>query len=107
MLTTIGHINWWQGRGSKAHQYLQLALDTDPGYRFARLSDQMLGAGIVAGWNTNRDTAFKPTSTCHDPRRVPLRGRRLVFIGRNRVPFLDLSRLQVGYRIVLRRPASE
>ena len=38
---------------------LQLALDTDPGYRFARLSDQMLGAGIIAGWNTNRDTAYK------------------------------------------------
>ncbi|MGO4248358.1 DUF4192 family protein [Paenarthrobacter sp. RAF54_2] len=59
LLTTIGYINWWQGRGSKAHQYMQLALDTDPGYRFARLSDQMLGAGIIAGWNTNRDTAYK------------------------------------------------
>ncbi|WP_454810459.1 hypothetical protein [Paenarthrobacter nitroguajacolicus] len=56
-MTTIGHINWWEGRGSKAHQYLQLALDT--GYRFARLSDQMLGAGIIAGWNTNKDTAYK------------------------------------------------
>ncbi|BCW35969.1 hypothetical protein StoSoilA2_20250 [Arthrobacter sp. StoSoilA2] len=59
ILTTIGYIHWWEGRGSKAHQYLQLALDTDPGYRFARLSDQMLGAGIIAGWNTNRDTAYK------------------------------------------------
>jgi hypothetical protein len=47
------------GRGSKAHQYLQLALDTDPGYRFARLTDQMLGAGIIAGWNTNKNTAYK------------------------------------------------
>ncbi|MFF2840680.1 hypothetical protein [Paenarthrobacter sp. NPDC057981] len=28
ILTTIGYINWWEGRGSKAHQYLQLALDT-------------------------------------------------------------------------------
>ncbi|MGO4246265.1 DUF4192 domain-containing protein [Paenarthrobacter sp. RAF54_2] len=59
ILTTIGYINWWQGRGSKAHQYLQLALDTDPGYRFARLTDQMLGAGIIAGWNTNKNTAYK------------------------------------------------
>ncbi|XAS74213.1 DUF4192 domain-containing protein [Micrococcaceae bacterium Sec5.1] len=59
ILTTIGYINWWQGRGSKAHQYMQLALDTDPGYRFARLSDQMLGAGIISGWNTNKDTAYK------------------------------------------------
>ncbi|BCW48096.1 DUF4192 domain-containing protein [Arthrobacter sp. StoSoilB13] len=59
ILTTIGYINWWEGRGSKAHQYLQLALDTDPGYRFARLTDQMLGAGIIAGWNTNKSTAYK------------------------------------------------
>lgn len=40
-LTTIGHI------------------DTDPGYRFARLADHMLGAGIVAGWSTNKTTAYK------------------------------------------------
>ena len=59
ILTTIGYINWWEGRGSKAHQYMQLALDTDPGYRFARLTDQMLGAAIIAGWNTNKDTAYK------------------------------------------------
>jgi len=38
---------------------LQLALDTDPDYRFARLSDHVLGAGIIAGWNTNRDTGHK------------------------------------------------
>ncbi|MFP3579257.1 DUF4192 domain-containing protein [Arthrobacter sp. SIMBA_036] len=59
ILTAIGYIHWWEGRGSKAHQYLQLALDADPGYRFARLSDHMLGAGIIAGWNTDRNTAYK------------------------------------------------
>jgi hypothetical protein len=59
ILTTIGYINWWEGRGSKAHQYLQLALDTDPGYRFARLTDHMLGAGIIASWNTNKNTAYR------------------------------------------------
>ncbi|MGO4145643.1 hypothetical protein AB4Y77_11205 [Paenarthrobacter sp. YAF11_1] len=59
MLTTIGYINWWEGRGSKAHQYMQLALDTDPGYRFAGLTDHMLGAGIIAGWNSNVNTAYK------------------------------------------------
>ncbi|WP_217375670.1 DUF4192 domain-containing protein [Paenarthrobacter ureafaciens] len=59
ILTTIGYINWWEGRGSKAHQYLQLALDTDPGYRFARLTDNMIGAGIIAGWNTNKNTAHR------------------------------------------------
>jgi len=59
LLTAIGYINWWEGRGSKAHQFLQLALDTDPAYRLARLSDQMIGSGIVAGWNMNKDTAYK------------------------------------------------
>jgi hypothetical protein len=59
VLTTIGYINWWEGRGSKGHQFLQLALDTDPAYRLARLSDQMIASGIVAGWNMNRNTAYK------------------------------------------------
>jgi hypothetical protein len=59
VLTTIGYINWWEGRGSKAHQFLQLALDTDPAYRLARLSDQMIGSGRVAGWNMNKNTAYK------------------------------------------------
>lgn len=59
VLTAIGYINWWEGRGSKAHQFLQLALDTDPAYRLARLSDQMIGSGIVAGWNMKKYTAYK------------------------------------------------
>ncbi|MDR6417662.1 DUF4192 domain-containing protein [Pseudarthrobacter sulfonivorans] len=59
VLTAIGYINWWEGKGTKAHQFLQLALDTDPAYRLARLSDQMIGSGIVAGWNMNKNTAYK------------------------------------------------
>jgi hypothetical protein len=59
VLTAIGYINWWEGKGSKAHQFLQLALGSDPGYRLARLSDQMIGSGLVAGWNMNKDTAYK------------------------------------------------
>lgn len=59
VLTVIGYINWWEGRGSKAHQFLQLALDTDPAFRLARLSDQMIGSGLVAGWNMNKSTAYK------------------------------------------------
>lgn len=59
VLTAIGYINWWEGKGSKAHQFLQLALDNDPAYRLARLSDQMIGSGIVAGWNMNKNTAYK------------------------------------------------
>jgi len=47
VLTAIGYINWWEGRGSKGHQFFELALDTV--YRIARLSDQIIGSGIVAG----------------------------------------------------------
>ena len=36
-----------------------VALDTDPAYRLARLSDQMIGSGLVAGWNMNKNTAYK------------------------------------------------
>ncbi|TDL33356.1 DUF4192 family protein [Arthrobacter nitrophenolicus] len=49
ILTTIGYITWWEGKGRKAHQFLQLALDTNPTSRLARLSDQMTGSGHVAG----------------------------------------------------------
>ena len=59
LLTAIGYINWWEGRGSKAHQYLQLALEADPGYRLAKLSDQLLGCGMLAGWNMDKDTAYR------------------------------------------------
>jgi hypothetical protein len=50
VLTAIGYINWWEGRGSKAHQFLQLAL----------LSDQMIGYGMIAPWNTHKNTAYRP-----------------------------------------------
>jgi hypothetical protein len=74
VLTAIGYINWWEGKGSKAHQFLQLALDTNPAYRLARLSDQMIGSGIVAGWNMNKDTAFRAL-----PFDLPLqRGQRII-----------------------------
>ncbi|WP_258868488.1 DUF4192 family protein [Arthrobacter sp. RT-1] len=39
VLTSFGYINWWEGTGSKAHQFLELALDSDPAYRLARFSD--------------------------------------------------------------------
>jgi hypothetical protein len=60
VLTAIGYINWWEGRGSKAHQFLQLALESDPDYRLARLSDQMIGYGMIAPWNTHKNTAYRP-----------------------------------------------
>lgn len=61
LLTAVAFINWWEGRGSKAHQFLQLALEADPSYRLARLSDLMIGTGTVAGWNMDKDRAFRPS----------------------------------------------
>lgn len=60
ILTAIAFVNWWEGRGSKAHQFLQLALGADPAYRLAKLSDLMIGSGMVAGWNMDKDRAFRP-----------------------------------------------
>ncbi|OOP60382.1 hypothetical protein BMF89_16725 [Arthrobacter sp. SRS-W-1-2016] len=59
LLTAVGYINWWEGRGSKAHQFLELALEADPGYRLAKLSDQLLSYGMLAGWNMDKDTAYR------------------------------------------------
>ncbi|WP_159619103.1 DUF4192 domain-containing protein [Arthrobacter zhaoguopingii] len=59
ILTAIAFISWWEGRGSKAHQYLQLALEADPDYRLARLGDQVIGRGTVAGWTMDRNTAYR------------------------------------------------
>ncbi len=59
VLTAIGYINWWEGRGSEGHQFLQLDLDTDPVYRIARLSDQIIGSGIVAGCEHEQKHRYK------------------------------------------------
>ena len=48
ILTAIAFINWWEGRGSKAHQFLQLALKADPAYRLATLSKLMIYSGSEA-----------------------------------------------------------
>ncbi|GAA5194039.1 hypothetical protein GCM10023346_20540 [Arthrobacter gyeryongensis] len=59
LLTAIAYISWWEGRGSKAHQYLELALEADPAYRLAKLSDQLIGNGMIAGWNMDKNTAYR------------------------------------------------
>ncbi|WP_284990463.1 DUF4192 domain-containing protein [Arthrobacter sp. efr-133-TYG-120] len=59
LLTAIAYISWWEGRGSKAHQYLELALEADPGYRLAKISDQLIGNGTIAGWNMDKNTAYR------------------------------------------------
>lgn len=50
---------------SKCIQFLELALAADPGYRIARLGDQMIGAGMVAGWSMDKSTAYRPFQGSH------------------------------------------
>jgi hypothetical protein len=38
---------------------MQLALEAGPGYRLAKLSDQLLGCGMLAGWNMDKNTAYR------------------------------------------------
>jgi len=40
-------------------QFLELALESDPGYHLARLSDQMIGSGMTAGWSMDKGTAYR------------------------------------------------
>ncbi|PYI65720.1 DUF4192 domain-containing protein [Arthrobacter livingstonensis] len=60
VLTSLGVIQWWEGRSSRAHECFQRALEADPYYRLARLSDQMIGEGILAPWATDRNAAYQP-----------------------------------------------
>jgi hypothetical protein len=53
LLSFIGHTLGFWPQGSLA------CITLNAGYRFARLTDHMLGAGIIAGWNTNKNTASK------------------------------------------------
>lgn len=55
-----GIIQWWEGKGSRAHQCFQHALEADPNCRLAQLSDQMAGAGITAPWAMDKDSAYQP-----------------------------------------------
>lgn len=60
VLTTLGVIQWWEGRNSRAHDCFRRALDADPNYRLAQLSDQMLNARILAPWAMDRNAAYQP-----------------------------------------------
>jgi hypothetical protein len=60
VLTSLGVIQWWEGRGSRAHECFQRALEADPSYRLAQLSDQMVYAGVIAPWATDRNAAYQP-----------------------------------------------
>lgn len=63
VLTSLGVIQWWQGHGSKAHQCFQRALEADPDYRLAQLTDHLVRDGILSDWATDRHTAYQPPHT--------------------------------------------
>jgi hypothetical protein len=39
--------------------FLQLALEADPGYVPAKRSGQMIGCGMIAGWNMDKNAAYR------------------------------------------------
>lgn len=63
VLTSLGIIQWWEGHGSKAHECFQRALEADPEYRLAQLTDQLVREGILSDWATDRQTAYQPPHT--------------------------------------------
>ncbi|NJC22121.1 hypothetical protein BJ994_001197 [Arthrobacter pigmenti] len=65
LLSILGWLEWARGRGSRAHRFLQEALDETPAYTLAELLLQLVGSGSLAPWARSRDTSW--TS---EPRRV-------------------------------------
>ncbi|MHA7176921.1 DUF4192 domain-containing protein [Arthrobacter sp. Sr24] len=63
VLTSLGVIQWWEGHSSKAHQCFERALDADPDYRLAQLTDLLVRDGILSDWATDRQTAYQPPHT--------------------------------------------
>ena len=63
VLTSLGVIQWWEGHGSKAHECFQRALESDPEYRLAQLTDHLVREGILSDWATDRQTAYQPPHT--------------------------------------------
>ncbi|WP_425864748.1 DUF4192 domain-containing protein [Arthrobacter sp. TWP1-1] len=60
VLTSLGVIQWWEGHSSKAHACFQRALEADPEYRLAQLTDFLVRDGILSDWATDRQTAYQP-----------------------------------------------
>lgn len=59
VLLAVGYISWWQGRGSKALQFMDLALEADPRYQLAFLVRQMIRTGMVAAWVPDKHKAHR------------------------------------------------
>ena len=62
LLSILGWLEWARGRGSRAHHYLQEALDEAPGYTLAELLLTLVGTGSLAPWARRRETAWTSDS---------------------------------------------
>lgn len=54
----LGFISWYMGRSSRAMEYMEKALDAEPGYRLADLFKQLLEYGHLPAVVTNSETAY-------------------------------------------------
>ncbi|MBT2523194.1 DUF4192 family protein [Arthrobacter sp. ISL-28] len=60
MLTLIGWLEFYKGRGSTANHHFELATHDTKGYRLAELLSEVIRRGTVAGTAQNPDTAYRP-----------------------------------------------
>lgn len=54
----LGFISWYMGRSSRAMEYMEKALDAEPGYRLADLFKQLLDYGHLPAVVSNIETAY-------------------------------------------------
>jgi hypothetical protein len=59
LLTGLGWINWYKGKGTPAGLYTDKALEADPGYRLAELLRKFYNMGILPRPALNKETAYK------------------------------------------------
>ncbi len=57
VLTVMAILSWWEGKASKARQFAELALESNPGYALAVLIKDVIAAGVLAGWATGKTTS--------------------------------------------------
>lgn len=62
LLSILGWMEWARGRGSRAHHYLQGALEETPGYTLAELLLVLVGTGSLAHWARRRESAWTSDS---------------------------------------------
>lgn len=62
LYTMLGFISWYKGRSSRAADYMEKALEVEPGYRLAVLFKELLNRGYLPEVVTNKETAYPGAS---------------------------------------------